>query len=193
MKYFTKLKAVSWNTIIQLRQQLEAHPELWNERQERTAALPFRGTSDIWVRANDDRPFRDGKKPWRQFNDEHYAIWYPAAMVLPSVRPLVAEVMAQVRSENLGSVLITKIPIGCSVKPHVDFGWHREFFNVKVYVPIYSNSRVWNCAGEGKFVDKINMMPGETWQFDNSVIHSVRNEGESDRVTLIISMRVAPL
>lgn len=169
-----------------LREQLLEHPDLWNERAERIAAPPFVDTDDIWVRANDDRPFRDGKKPWALFTEPHWPIWYPAAQLLTAVKPLVYEVMGQCHGEHLGGVLITRVPAGGSVKPHKDAGWHATFHNCKVYVPIWSNNQCWNITGS----ERVNMDAGEAWTFNNLVQHSVHNKGTTDRVTLIISMRV---
>lgn len=186
MKNFRQLKNPEWARIIKLRQQLKDHSELWNQRQERIAAPPFTETQDIWVRANDDRPFREGRKPWGVFNDPHWPIWYETAKILTGVEPLVHELMAQVHGEHLGSVLITRIPAGCQVKPHKDSGWHATFHNCKVYVPLWSNERCWNHAG----TERVNMLPGEAWSFNNLIQHSVINQGDTDRVTLIISMKV---
>lgn len=186
MKNFRQLKNPDFATVMRLQTQLRQHPELWNERRERIDTAPFVDTDDIWLRANDDRPFRDGKKPWPLFTEPHWSIWYPAAGLLLAVKPLVYQVMAAVNAEHLGGVLITRIPAGGSVKPHKDTGWHATFHNCKVYVPIHSNNQCWNITNG----ERINMETGEAWTFNNLVQHSVHNKGTTERVTLIISMRV---
>lgn len=189
VKYFKRLKSPDWARVLALRLQLEHHPQLWNRRRERLIAPPFVDTDDIWIRANDDGPFRHGERPWSAFNDPHWPIWYSEEIaLLPAVKPIVREVMALVGAEHLGSVLITRIPAGKEVKPHSDFGWHCQFHNCKVYVPVISNNQCWNITG----TERVNMCAGEAWQFENQVTHSVRNHGDTERITLIISMRVEP-
>jgi hypothetical protein len=72
--------------------------------------------------------------------------------------------------------------------PHIDTGWHCEHYNLKVYVALASNPECCNWFEDQAFV----MEPGEAWRFDNTVTHSMKNLGETDRISLIISMRVEP-
>jgi len=158
--------------------QLLLHPELWNAHRARTGReSPHREASDIWVR------WREGELGEAPFLPE----WMPAWHALSALRPIVFGLMQHVAATFLGGVLITRIPAGGMILPHNDRGtWHAENMNVKLYVPIATNPGCVNiCEGEN-----VVMGEGEAWYFDNLREHSVQNHGDSDRVTLIVCMRV---
>lgn len=164
---------------------LNKHPELWNQHRHRKDAqsTPHAAMDDIWLRF---RPFAELKEP-ADYLQPHFAEFYPAWYALPELYPIVFGIMAKVRAVYLGGILITRIPPGGKILPHHDRGgWHAEFHNCKVYVPLKANDRCINrCEDEA-----VVMKPGEIWSFDNLKVHSVENNGETERVTLIISMRV---
>jgi len=96
--------------------------------------------------------------------------------------------MQTVKAVELGGILITRIPAGASVKPHHDRGsWHAEFFDRKTYVIVKANERCVNTFED----EEVVMRTGEAYLFNNLVTHSVRNDGDSERITLIICMRGA--
>jgi len=163
---------------------LYRQPALWNRHNARTAGVgSFEGTDDIWVR------FRD---PAELVSRESYVepftlVFYPAWHALPHLRPIVFGLMARLEAVQLGGVLITRVPAGQQVAPHDDRGrWHPEFFRTKAYLPLASNDRCYSTCGD----ERVTMKVGEAWLFDNLKTHSTVNEGETDRVTLIVSMRV---
>lgn len=180
MKYFELIDEFD---ISELAKQLAEHPELWNERKERTDCDTFKGTSDIWVRYRDPKEI---KSP-ADFRVPHFAVFYPAWYKLPALKPIVHRLLADVHALHLGGILITKIPPGGHIKPHHDRGgWHAEFFERKVYVPISTNQFVVNrCEDE-----RVVMGLGEAWYFNNLVEHEVINSGPTDRITLIVCMNV---
>ena len=166
--------------------QLDAHPELWNAHSERTVDDTFAGTSDIWVRFREKDELREPK----DFGQPHFPVFYPAWECLPAIKPIVRQLLADVGAVHLGGILITKIPPGGEIKPHHDRGgWHAEFYNTKVYVPLRTSRRVMNyCEDEAVVMDE-----GEAWCFNNLVTHSVVNAGDTDRITLIVCMRTEGL
>lgn len=165
--------------------QLDAQPELWDEHPFRTIMPhgPFSATSDIWVRY---RPLAELKEP-KKFAEPHFAEFYPPWWKLPALHHIVYDLMAKKKAVYLGGILITKIPAGGKIAPHHDRGsWHAEYMNCKVYVPLRANENCINrCEDE-----QIVMRAGEAWSFNNLVTHSVENNGDTDRVTLIVCMRV---
>lgn len=163
---------------------LQTHKELWNENNERKTfeGSSHKQTSDIWVRYNDPKNLALG---YDKFTSEHDAVWYPSYYKLP-LRNIVFGLMARCEAVRLGGVLITKIPAGGQVLPHIDKGWHPEYYNVKVYVPIQTNPHVINHVED----ESVIMKEGEAWYFDNTKIHSVDNNGDDDRITLIVCMKV---
>jgi hypothetical protein len=164
---------------------LQLQPELWNQHDERRSfdGTSHAATSDIWVRYNDPKNLEKG---YDVFTGEHDSVWHPAYSKLPQIRPIVFGLMAKMEAVRLGGVLITKIPPGGHILPHADKGWHPEYYNVKLYVPIQSNPRCVNRVED----ETVIMAPGDCWYFNNLKEHEVKNGGDDDRITLIICMRV---
>lgn len=164
--------------------QLDQHPEVWDRDRERIDApnSPHVESSDIWLRF---RPRRDLNRP-ASFGEPHFAEFYPAWHVLTALHPVVFRIMNRVEATYLGGCLITKIPAGKSIHPHIDRGWHPETMGTKVYVILAANDQCLNrCAGE-----TVVLRPGEAWTFRNDVLHSVKNGGETDRIAVILTMRI---
>jgi hypothetical protein len=160
-----------------MRKALAVHPELWNQRTERTAspASPHHGLDDIWPRFADPTTMRE--------DGSHDSIWYPAADVLP-VRELVFPLMAGVRGERLGGVLITRIRPGQTCRPHTDPGWHARYYD-KFAIQIEAEpEQSFHFAGH-ELVTK----PGDVFWFDNAYTHWVTNDSQRDRITLIVCIR----
>lgn len=160
-----------------LRAALAAHPELWNQRTERTAPedSPHHGLDDIWPRFADPATMRE--------DGSHDSIWYPPADVLP-VRELVFRLMSAVHGEKLGGVLITRIPAGQTCKPHTDPGWHARHYD-KFAIQIDAEpEQAFHFDGH-TLVTK----PGDVFWFDNAYTHWVTNQSQRDRVTMIVCIR----
>ena len=170
--------------------EIEAHPELWNQHTARRDATgsPHTQMSDIWVRYNDLSVLQ--ADPWR-FNDMHYPVWYPAWFALPSLHPVVFNLMAWVQGEHLGGILITKIPPGGRIEPHVDRGWHVDFFNAKCYLSMKSSPGADFVLDYSDGMVVQNPKPGEIWRIDNRERHWVVNDSDEDRMTAIICIRSA--
>jgi hypothetical protein len=182
MKHFLKLR--SDLDVTPLAHELADNPGLWDAYKERTAdeSSPHFGVPDIWVRFRD----REELASPHAFAEPHFATFYPAWDVLPSLHGIVHDLMHQVRAVYLGGILITKIPAGGVVKPHDDRGgWHAEFHDTKVYVPIQSNFACINFCED----EHVNMLAGQAWTFNNLETHSVENRGQTDRITAIICFR----
>lgn len=165
--------------------EIEAHPDLWDSIQFRKTApnSPHSRMSDIWVRYNDIDAYL--KNPGgRSFNDAHVPIWYPAWEKLPALRPIIFALMATVRGEMLGGVLITRIPPGEGIAPHVDTGWHVDYYD-KFYLSLKS------APGADFFCEDevLNPRVGEIYRFDNRALHWVVNNSDQDRMTLIVCIR----
>lgn len=157
---------------------LQRQPELWNRNTLRKEApgTPHAEMTDIWVRFAEKE--EDFPKP-------HFATWYPAYWKLPQLRPIIFALMARVEATHLGGVLITRIPPGGVIHPHVDTGWHPEFYNTKLYVVLQSNPQcVFRVEDE-----KVSMRVGDVWRIDNTKEHEVVNAGDAERMTLIICTR----
>jgi hypothetical protein len=160
-----------------LRAALAENPQLWNERTERTAPedSPHHGLDDIWPRFADPATM--------QADGSHDSVWYTPAQVLP-VADLVFPIMAAVRGERLGGVLITRIRPGHCCRPHEDPGWHARYYD-KFAVQIEADpSQSFHFDGH-----ELVTAPGDLFWFDNSFTHWVTNDGDKDRITMIVCIR----
>ena len=163
---------------------LQRQPELWNQHTERTRGeSPHREVSDVWVRF---RRYEELTNP-EAFAEPFTPVFYPAWHALPHLRPIVFGLMTRLEAVQLGGVLITRVGPGKQVAPHDDRGrWHPEFFRTKAYVVLTSPPECYNTCGD----ETVVMKPGECWLFDNLELHSTVNNGDADRITLIVSLRV---
>lgn len=164
--------------------QIESNPQLWNQHKLRTERYetPHKEISDIWVRYNHwDNLARD---PVAFTQEKHESVWYPCVNVIPSVKDVVFNVFRQVMGDQLGGVLITRVPPGGEVKPHIDTGWHAKYYD-KYAVQLKGNK------DQGFFFEdaELSALPGEVYTFDNSKLHWVENNSDEDRWTLIICIR----
>lgn len=184
MKFFHKL--CSGIDVEPLLSALDKNPQLWDQFTVRkdVADGPHGAMSDIWIRYNDIAPFA-GRGDFTGFNDAHVPIWYEAYDVLrAALDPILFKLMADVAGEMIGGVLITRIPAGCGIDPHIDRGWHVNYYD-KFYLSLKSApGATFHCGDE-----VINPAPGDLYHFDNRLEHWVRNDSDSDRMTLIICIR----
>lgn len=157
---------------------LAQNPQLWDQQTARTAPTgsPHFGLSDIWARFADPDTMRE--------DGSHDSVWYSAANVLP-VRDLVYPLMSEFKGMRLGGVLITRIRPGQVCKPHIDTHWHSSFYS-KFAIQIESDyeSQAF-CFDEAE----LNTRPGDLFWFNNHFKHWVTNDGEKDRVTMIVCIR----
>jgi hypothetical protein len=164
--------------------EIARQPKLWNRHSMRKEKDAHRAMDDIWLRYNDEKPYKESGD-WTGFNDEHESKFYPEWYALPSIHQLVYDLAHKVRATRIGGILITRIPPGGKIEPHVDGGWHATYYNTKLYVVLQSNPQCINSAED----EKIAMAPGSVWYFDNAKLHDVVNDGQDDRMTLIICLR----
>lgn len=155
---------------------LKRQPWLWNTNTERTAPLqsPHNQVDDIWVRFN----------PTKNTDEPHFSEWYPAWYALPELKPIVFDLMRQVEGEQLGGILITRIPPGKRVLPHVDFGWHSAYYDKYIVQVESSPEQSFNFEEEALFA-----RPGDIYWFDNSKNHWVDNPSKVDRISLIVCIK----
>jgi hypothetical protein len=163
--------------------QLAAHPEAWSRHTMRTDAYrtPHKAVDDIWVRYNAWENFAGDVQA---FNAEHESSWYPVIADLPAAWSLARKVLRDVGGGRLGGVLITRIPPGGRVNPHVDTGWHAGYYE-KFAVQIASNESQAFCFEDAE----LRPLPGDLYTFDNSRLHWVTNDSDTPRITLIVCVR----
>jgi hypothetical protein len=180
MKNFIKI--ASGVDVTNLKIALHHNPQLWDACTIRkdNPASPHKEMQDIWVRYRDPKELNE-----QNVGDIHFPVWLDAYYKLPQLRSIIFALMAKLEAEHLGAVLITKIQPGGKIYPHVDGGWHADFYNTKVYIPIQTNDGVVNRVED----EYVVMKEGEVWYWDNSKEHDVVNNGKEDRITLIVCLR----
>ena len=164
--------------------QIQASPTVWNRYRDRLDRYgsPHSRVDDIWVRYND--PALMGVNREAFFQGEHESVWYPVADEIPAVRALARRLFKDVRGQRLGGVLITRIPPGGRVEPHIDGGWHAGFYE-KFAIQLQGNKEQAFCFEDSQ----LSAMPGESYIFDNSKLHWVTNDSDTDRMTLIVCIK----
>lgn len=167
--------------------QIDAQPDVWNRHRDRLDRYgsPHAGVSDIWVRFND--PAKMADDPVAFFQSPHESVWYPVVHQVPAVWSLVRRLFRHVGGKRLGGVLITRIPAGGEVKPHVDTGWHAGFYE-KFAIQLKGTPEQAFCFEDSR----LSALPGETYTFDNSRLHWVTNPSASERMTLIACIKRSP-
>jgi hypothetical protein len=164
--------------------ELDAAADLWDLYTERrtTPGSPHHEMQDVWVRtrAREDLTTPDA------FRLPYAPVFYPAWHRLPAIQPIVWALMARCRAVQLGNILITRIPPGARVHPHIDRGWSVDWFATKFYCVIAGNDGCVNTC-----LDETVVMPtGSIFTFENRLQHSVENRGDSARISLIVTLRV---
>lgn len=83
---------------------------------------------------------------------------------------------------SLSSVRLLRLAPGSYIKPHRDLeaGYENGFF--RLHIPILTHAQV-NFTLDGQ---RLIMRPGECWYTNVNYVHSVANEGSSDRVHLVL-------
>lgn len=183
MRYFQRL-AVNTN-VAPILSELSRQPELWNQETLRTThpATPHGAVDDIWIRFNDLAEFNRSGDP-SAIIDQHESVWYPAANKLPSIRPILHNIMHLVSGERLGRVIITRLGPGKRITPHEDSGDHAAYYS-RYQLLIQNNpGSTFKCGDEEVF-----MAAGELWFFRNEITHEVINNSCDDRITLIVDVR----
>lgn len=158
-------------------------PELWNRENLRTThpETPHKQVSDIWIRFNDMDKVRANVA---EILDEHESIWQPSSYLLPQARPIIFDLMRRVEGERLGRVIITRLPPGGSIEPHVDGGEHAAYYD-RYHVLLNNLPGSMFYAGD----EEVFMPTASVWWFDNSKMHSVVNHSADDRLTMIVDIR----
>ena len=116
--------------------------------------------------------------------DQHENVDYPAFGVLPEARPLIFWLMSRVAGERLGRCMINNVHPGGQIYPHADTPAHAEYYS-RYHIVLQSNDQsMFRCGDE-----VVNMRQGEIWYFNNKLEHAVENNGDTDRIHLIVDIR----
>lgn len=186
MRYFHRL--ASGVNVAPLMHAVARQPELWNTHRARTqfTGTPHNEVDDIWLHFNDDSKAERVDDLMR----ETRLAWYPAAIALPQVRPIVQDLMQGVGAYALDRLLITRLRPGGRIARHADDDGD--------YVSDHTRSRyhvvlqglpgsLYHCGDE-----TVQMLTGEVYWFDAHAEHAVENNSADDRVHLLVDLRTWP-
>jgi len=170
----------------------------WNQHPYRTKMprSPHREADDIILRfqdielaIKDRRSYRQGgcedRRPPSPVVDDLEAVPYPMWWQLTETRALVYRMARQFSAGRIGRAVITRLRPGARVYPHVDDGANADYYD-RFQVCVAANKDcIFTVHGLG-----YGFHQGEIWWFDNRFEHSVVNNGSTDRITLVLDLRV---
>jgi hypothetical protein len=160
--------------------QLYAQANIWGGddiRQSYSEQSPHVEVQDVLLR------FSDTEDP--NIGDILQCEWTEQARILPAVKDIVFPLMATVRGEQIGRVMITRLAPGKRIYPHADLIGKYAHFYTRFHIPLVSDPGVlFNCGEES-----VNMLPGEVWWFNGHLVHEVINNSTQDRLNLIVDVR----
>jgi len=82
----------------------------------------------------------------------------------------------------LQSVRLLRLTPNSVIKPHKDFCLGYENNNFRLHIPITTNNQVEFILDK----NRLKMLPGECWYTNVNFTHSVANNGNQDRIHLVI-------
>lgn len=155
------------------------HPELWETGRRRSEypGSPHAAADAIilrWAREfTAEAAFRD-----LECED------MPAASVLmPELADLVLALIERVgRVRYVGRAMITRLPPGGRIQPHLDEGLYADVYD-RFHVCLDADGAIFRCGTEG-----VEMRPGEAWWFNHKREHEVLNCGQRARLHLVLDL-----
>lgn len=180
MKHFQQLAAGL--DVGPLLHALARQPELWDQHTLRTThpGTAHANVSDIWLWFN-ELP-KDGEAI--TVAQDRDTIAYPAWEKLPQARELIFNLMRRVEGVRLGRVIITRLPPGKTITPHVDGGAPATFYT-RYQIALQSLPGALFHTGD----ETVNFAAGDVWMIDNATEHSVVNNSADDRIVMIVDIR----
>lgn len=180
--FFRLAKGVNFNPLLVA---ISRQPELWDQNTLRTKHpnTAHGAVSDIWLMFNEIPRDPSDTIDIRLVNDIVVRP-YPAFEKLPQARPLIFDLMRTVEGVTLGRVIITKLPPGKKITPHVDGGAPATYYK-RYQMALQSLPGALFTIGD----ETVNFESGEVWLIDNKKEHSVVNNSRDDRIVMIVDIR----
>jgi aspartyl/asparaginyl beta-hydroxylase (cupin superfamily) len=111
---------------------------------------------------------------------------YPAWAFLPEAHEVIFNLMRRYKAIALGRVIIARLPMGGTIKPHADnYGdYALQDGGMRFHAAVNAAPGcLFHCGGE-----TIQTRTGEVWWFNHQAEHSAENNSADDRVHLLIDM-----
>ncbi len=163
---------------------LESNADLWNVNPDRMIGFNMVGETqfdDIWIHMPPSVAAMDRADVMADYARlSHGTMWHPAYYKLP-VKPILMELFSLVDGEAFGRVFISRMKPGATIFEHRDVDL--EAFT-RFHVALHNKSgAVFKCGGE-----EAEPAVGDFFWFDNSELHSVENNSNEDRLTMVVDI-----
>lgn len=180
--------------VMPLMAQIQRQPELWDENTLRTKhpGTAHSQVSDIWLWFNELPKGDENQLTFEQrydiaFNgvvNDREVVPYRGWQLLPAARNIIFPIMRHVEAVRLGRVIITKLPPGKRITPHVDGGAPATYFQRYQVALQCLPGNVFRIDDE-----QVEFRSGEVWLIDNKKEHEVINNSADDRIVMIVDLR----
>lgn len=165
--------------VVPLVTQLHIQSDLWDQNNLRTThpGSPHTKVSDIWLR------FNEMPTDVNQIIDDKECIFYPAWDKLPDAQALIFDLMRVVKGTRLGRCVITKMKPGATIDPHRDEGAPATYYERFHIMLQNAPGAMFDCGDESVYMEA-----GSAWWFNNTEVHAVVNNSDTDRITMIVDI-----
>lgn len=158
---------------------LMVNPDLWDENTLRTvhAETAHAEASDIWLMFNELN-----SEVVNDIQVRPYRAWD----ILKPLRVLILDLIHRVNGVQLGRCIVTRLPPGGVITPHVDGGAPATFYT-RYQIALQSLPGVLFHIED----ETVNFRSGDIWLINNKAEHSVVNNSADDRIVCIVDIRSA--
>lgn len=111
---------------------------------------------------------------------------YPVLQDWAAMRRMLAAMADLLDWPLFGKIMIARLPAGATIGWHIDQGEYAER-HARYHVPLATNSKAWLYSGG----EAASPPVGQLTLFNNRVLHSAANFGQSPRMHLIIDVRIS--
>jgi hypothetical protein len=158
--------------------QISDNPQLWN-------------TDESWSKYKNNAVIENVENIVLRYNKSSLPglnDWDKKAFgILSAAQKIIFDLMRAIPGEHLGKVLITRLRPGEIIRDHIDT-W--PVVGTKPYFQRYQIPLAVASGVIFKVLDEeLHMRPGEAWWFDNQAMHSVINNSDEDRISMLADIR----
>lgn len=164
--------------------EIEANPELWNENTTRTAheGSVHTQVDDILIRFN---------RPADSFDtglNDTMCFWQSAFTKVPSAASVIYPLMFNILGEQIGRIIITRLPPGGEIAWHKDEGISSTFYQ-RFHLCLKNAEGAAFEFQVGDEVKAVEPAVGDLFIVANQLPHRVINRSNEERWTMIIDIR----
>lgn len=118
--------------------------------------------------------------------DDRFCVNYPAMEVIrKDLYPYLSELMLSVAGVCVGRLIVSLLEPGAMVYPHADEGAACNFHH-RFHMVLQAEGGCYLIVGD----EQVEQKTGEVYWFNNNLVHSVRNDGETQRVVIIVDLEL---